>query len=159
MLFLFVSNQLAFAEDCDDPDLWGQILPDDVFAAGLEESIDFYVGARECGDTDECDWAIEDPTGLSTLSQNVGSPVSWTAPEVLEDCVSVDIRLFLSCPNLDGSGAYTTDDLTLTVNCSLSDKESLIGAQDWSIGGGGCGTGASAAMIFLVPLLGFRRYL
>lgn len=158
MFFIaFLSIQSAFAQDSGDSglcDSWGQIEPDTISNANLGETYKFHIGGQNCGDSGQCNWSM-DPSDIGSLSASSGSPVEWTAPQTLEDCISEEMRLLLECPALDGGGTVN-DEITLVLSCTLAEKEALIGSQDWTIDGGGCGT-RSAALLMLPFLLGWYR--
>jgi hypothetical protein len=159
MFFIaFLSIQSAFAQDSGDSalcDLWGQIEPDSISNVNLGETYKFFIGGQNCGDSAQCNWSM-DPSDVATLSDTTGSPVDWTAPEELQDCISEEVRLILDCPSLDGTGTLN-DETTLVVSCTLAEKESLIGSQDWTIDGGGCGTRTAAFLAFPLLLGWYRR--
>ena len=82
---------VALADTAEEPccDCWGLISPENP-TASLNDELTFFVGGGpECGDVSTCSWALD----VGTLSETTGSPVIWTAPEELEDCISEEIKV------------------------------------------------------------------
>lgn len=129
---------------------WGQVSPDEkvVFVG---ERATFYVAEGnepDCGDVDQCVWSVDDDLG--TLSDTTGSPVDWTAPDSLTDCLPISLRIYVECPG-EATGSGTID-----LKCTDAQREELLATRGSTIAGGGCGTPASsAALIF--PALGLLR--
>ena len=130
----------ARAEDCDD---WGQVTPEErVVYVG--ETITLYVVAGNtlaCGDVDQCTWSVDDELG--TLSATTGSPVDWTAPDTLTDCLPIALRVYVQCPGV-ATGASEID-----LRCTDEELEALRASRGSTVAGGGCGTSGTSAAALL----------
>lgn len=135
---------------CED---WGQVSPEERIVY-VGETVTFYIvdgTERECGDVDRCQWSVDD--GQGSLSTSSGSPVDWTAPDALADCLPVSLRIYAECPGV------ATGSALLDLRCTDADLEELKASRGSTIAGGGCGTppAAAALLLPLVGLLGRRR--
>ena len=144
----------AMAQDCDS---YGEVTP---------EEMDGYTGSEiifrisqgnnpECGDVSTCTWSLapDDPEVYGTLEETVGSPVTWTGPDILEDCSGVAFQVIAQCADQGTVGTAT-----VTLFCQDDDKEAIQEqSRNTTVEGGGCGS-AEAAGVFLPFLwLGWRR--
>lgn len=135
---------------CED---WGQVSPDEKVVY-VGETVTFYVAEgsdRSCGDTDNCAWSVDDDLG--ELSSSKGSPVDWTAPDSLTDCLPISLRIYVQCPG-EATGSGTID-----LKCTDEQRDALLATRGSTIAGGGCQTSGSAAALLLLPgaALGLRR--
>lgn len=143
LLLAFSSRANAACED------WGQISPEEAIVY-VGETFTFYVvegSDQSCGDVDRCAWSVDDDQG--TLSSTRGSPVDWTAPQELDDCLPVTLRVYVECPGVPAGSS------TIDLRCTDEELEALRASRGSTLSGGGCGTSASAAL--LLPLFGLRR--
>lgn len=135
---------------CED---WGQVSPEDRIVY-LSETVTFYVVEgtdRSCGDVTQCDWTVDE--GLGTLSATRGSPVDWTAPDSLADCLPLSLRIYVECPGVPVGSSL------IDLRCTDEDLELLKASRGSTIAGGGCGTPPASAALLLpvLGLLGLRR--
>jgi len=145
---------IAHADDtglsCEN---WGEISPSEPGVVVLTESFTFYVGGGfSCGDLDSCSWWLDEPNSVGSISPSVGSPIEFTAPDLLDECIPQSFQLFLSCEDQN-----TLDTVELTVECTERDKYLLLQAEGSTVGGGGCMGASTSAALLLIPLLVFRR--
>ncbi len=144
---------LSVAEAARDCSSWGEISPAEPPPLYIGESYTLYVsGGGQCGDIDSCSWWLDEFNGVGELMSGVGSPVDYTAPDELESCIPISFQLFLSCT--DGA---TLDSVDLTIQCTAEDKEALLGSEEASLSGGGCGEVSRALLLLPMMLLPFRR--
>lgn len=135
---------------------WGQVSPDERIVY-VGETVTFYVSEGtdpDCGDVDRCQWSVDD--GLGSLSATSGSPVDWTAPDALDDCLPVSLRVYAECPGVAVGSSL------LDLRCTDEALDELKASRGSTIAGGGCGTPPSSAALIL-PLIGLagrlrRRY-
>ncbi|MDG1478853.1 MAG: hypothetical protein P8R54_04645 [Myxococcota bacterium] len=144
---------LSVAEAGRDCSSWGEISPAEPPPLYTGESYTLYVsGGTQCGDIDSCSWWLDEFNGSGELTPASGSPIDFVAPGELESCIPISFQLFLSCT--DGA---TLDSVDLTIQCTAEDKEALIGSEEASLSGGGCGEISSALLLLPVVLLPRRR--
>ena len=147
----------AMAQDTGSCEEWGTIQPTAETSLNFGETVDFFVRDMGCGDLSQCTRSLS-PDELGSLSTYTGGSVQLTTISDLGDCLPQDLLLSIACPSDDGT--MVNGDHYIELSCSEAQKESILGAQNWSIGGGGCGTGSVAALVFpslLCPFLLARR--
>ena len=147
LLFSTLPSARAACED------WGQVSPDEHIVYVGETATFRVVDGNDpsCGDVDACAWSVDDDLG--TLSATTGSPVDWTAPDELTDCLPVSLRIYVECPGV-ATGASTID-----LRCTDEALDELKASRGSTIAGGGCGTPPASAALALpaLGLLGLRR--
>ena len=124
---------------------WGEIAPSEPPPLYLGQSFDLRVGggsSSACGDVDTCVWWMDEFNGVGAIAPDKGSPVAYTAPDALDDCIPVSFQVFASCA--DGE---TQDSVQITVQCTAEEKASLLGRAGSTVGGGGCGTSGAATVL------------
>lgn len=133
--------------DCED---WGQISPEERIVYVGETATFYVVNGTDpsCGDVDECVWSVDDDLGA--LSATRGSPVDWTAPDELAECLPVSLRVYVECPGVS-PGASLID-----LRCTDEALDELKASRGSTIAGGGCGTPPATAAL-LLPALGLLR--
>ena len=132
---------------CED---WGQVSPDERIVY-VGETVTLYVvdgNVTECGDSDRCEWSVDDDQGQ--LSATSGSPVDWTAPDSLTDCLPITLRVYVECPGVP-AGSVTVD-----LRCTDEQRAELLATRGSTIAAGGGGTSGRAAAL-LLPALGLLR--
>lgn len=145
---LFTSQ--AKAQDCTS---WGVISPEDPPPLFLGQSYTFYVsGGSACGDASECLWWLDEFNSVGTLSAETGSPVEYTAPDTLQNCIPVSFQMFLSCPD-----ASAIDAVEITAQCTEEDKAALLDSSEATVAGGGCTDPSSAVVLLPLLLVPIRR--
>lgn len=150
LLALGLRTPAAQAATCDD---WGQLSPSEKVVY-VGETATFYIlkgTDRSCGDSASCVWSVDNDQG--SLSATSGSTVDWTAPDALEDCLPIDLRIYAECPGV------ATGSSTITLRCTDADLSALKASRGSTVAGGGCGTPSSGAPLLLLPLLLRRRRL
>ena len=147
-LFLAGSPPAAAATACDN---WGQVSPSDKIVYTGETATFYILGASDgsCGNADACAWSVDN--GLGTLSATTGGSVDWTAPDTLDNCLAVDLRIYVECPGVNPGSS------TISLRCTDEDLATLR-SQGSTVAGGGCGDPASSAsVLLLLPFLRRRR--
>ena len=153
MLFVMILGSVGvMAQDTGACEEWGTVQPAAETTINFGETVNYFVGDRDCGNSNLCNWSLE-PSESAELSTTEGGSVQLTAQSDLGDCVPLDVLLSVTCPEDDGSSV--TGDHTIEVYCSEAQKESILGTQNWTIGGGGCGT--STLALAFVPIVSLYR--
>lgn len=137
-LSLMLTARAVAPADCE---AWGQIDPaEKVVYVG--ESATFRICNSDEGDVDACSWDLS--TDLGTLSASTGSPVDWTAPDSLEDCLSIEFSLIASCQDPSSTGTAAVE-----LRCNDEQLEELRAQRGSTIAGGGCGATSVAGLLAL----------
>ena len=154
MLFVVILGlNMAMAQDTGGCEEWGTVQPAAETTLNFGETVNFFVGDRDCGNSNLCTWSLN-PEESATLSTTEGGSIQLTAQSDLGDCLPLDVLVSVACPEEDGT--TVNGDHYVEINCSEAQKESLLGTQNWTIGGGGCGT--STLAVFIVPcVFAWRR--
>lgn len=150
-VFVGMLGSVAHAQGCED---WGMIEPGpDPDAMFIGDTYRFYVsnGASPCGDTEACEWSLDEANAVGRLLQTTGTPVQYKAPDMLEGCTPVSFQLFLYCPETAG------DAINLTVQCTAAAKEELLAAPGSTVSGGGCTETGDLALLLPLGLFPLRR--
>lgn len=145
-LGLLASPPALASGDCDE---FGQINPEERVVYTGETATFHVAGGPSCGDVSACQWWVDDDLG--DLSSTTGSPVTWTAPEQIQDCLPQALRIYVQCADVTETGSASID-----LRCTDAELDALMASRGTTVSGGGCAT-PSAAGLLLLPLLGIRR--
>lgn len=151
MWLWFVAASVARGDTgaCAD---YGKVKPSEVTLFVAAEPFVFRVeGGSACGDLTTCEWWAEDDRG--SFDVTTGSPVSYTPPVNLDNCVDITYRVFVSCDD-----AGTTEWSEVTLRCTDAQRQQVQDALDeaTSVSGGGCGSAGFGFV--MLPLLGLGRF-
>ena len=153
MLFVMIlGSSGAMAQDTGACEEWGTVQPAAETAINYGETLNYFVGDKDCGNSNLCNWSLS-PSEVAELSTTEGGSIQLTAQSELGDCLPQEILLTVTCPMDDGTDV--TGELSIEMFCSEAQKESILGTRNWTIGGGGCGTSTLALAFF--PLLTLLR--
>lgn len=144
----------GWAQDCDS---YGEVTPEEMDGyTGSEITFRISQGNNpECGDVSTCTWSLapDDPEVYGTLEETVGSPVTWTGPDILEDCSGVAFQVIAQCADQGTVGTAT-----VTLFCQDDDKEAIQEqSRNTTVEGGGCSSAEAASILIPFGFLGWRR--